>query len=164
MLPEIKHILYASDLGENSRPAFRMAVKLASEHHAKITFLHVIEAMSPSAEAVIETYFEPKVLEEMRRSGTEQLKSQMVGRIESFWTEELPEGVEFPQGKPDVRVEKGNVEEMILKSAGDIDADIIVMGTRTHSALSKMFLGSSAQRVMQHSDRPVLIVPLPAGH
>ena len=118
--------------------------------------------MSPSAEAVIETYFEPKVLDEMRKSGTEQLKQQMVGRIESFWTEELPAGVEFPQGKPQVRIEKGNVEEMILKVAGEINADLIVMGTRTHSALSKMFLGSSAQRVMHHSDRPVLIVPLPA--
>jgi len=161
MLPEIKEILYASDLGENSRPAFRMAVKLAADHGAKITFLHVIEAMNPSAEAVIETYFEPKVLEEMRKSGTEQLKQQMVGRIESFWTEELPAGFVFPQGKPQVRIEKGNVEEMILKVAGEINADVIVMGTRTHSALSKMFLGSSAQRVMQHSDRPVLVVPLP---
>ncbi|NVK40196.1 MAG: universal stress protein [Oceanospirillaceae bacterium] len=164
MLPDIKQILYASDLGENSRPAFRMAVELASRHGAKVTFLHVIEAMSASTEAVIETYFEPSVLEEMRRTGTEQLKNQMVGRIESFWTEEVPEGFEFPQGKPEVLIEKGNVEEKILEIAHKIDANIIVMGTRTHSALSKMFLGSSAQRVMQHSDVPVLVVPLPSGH
>lgn len=160
MLPEIKHILYASDLGENSRPAFRMAVELAATHNAKITFLHVIEALSSSAEAVIETYFEPEVLAEMRRSGADELKAKMADRIEKFWTEEVPEGFAFPQGKPEVQIEKGNVEEMILKTARKTDADLIVMGTRTHSALSKMFLGSSAQRVMQHSDRPVLVVPL----
>lgn len=162
MLPEIKHILYASDLGESSRPAFRMAVELAAVHKAKITFLHVIEAMSPSAEAVIETYFDPEALAEMRKAGTEELKHKMAERIERFWREEVPDGFEFPQGKPEVRIEKGNVEEMIMKTARKSQADMIVMGTRTHSALSKMFLGSSAQRVMQHSDIPVLVVPLPA--
>jgi nucleotide-binding universal stress UspA family protein len=59
-------------------------------------------------------------------------------------------------------IEKGNVEETILNTAQQMNVDMIVMGTRTHSALAKMFMGSSAQRVMQHSDRPVLIVPLPA--
>ncbi len=162
MLPQIKQILYASDLGENSAPALRMAAKLALDHEARISFLYVIEVLSPSVEAQIETHFEPEVLEELRRSGIEELRSKLVARVESFWTDELPQGSESRLHKPEILIEKGNVEECILNTAKTMNADLIVMGTRTHSALSRMFMGSSAKRVMQHSDRPVLIVPLPA--
>ncbi len=162
MLPEIKQILYASDLGENSVPALRMAVKLAIEHGAAITFLHVVEVLSPSTEALIDTHFEPAVLAELRKAGIDDLRSKMTRRVESFWAEEIPAGKAAELGKPLVLIEKGNVEEKILATAKQMDVDMIVMGTRTHSALAKMFMGSSAQRVMQHSDRPVLIVPLPA--
>jgi nucleotide-binding universal stress UspA family protein len=162
MLPEIKQILYASDLGENSVPALRMAARLALDHGASITFLHVIEVLSPSTEALIETHFEPEVLAEMRRTGIEDLRSKMVARVERFWAEELPQGNNQALSKPLVLIEKGNVEEKILGTARQMDVDLIVMGTRTHTALAKMLLGSSAQRVMQHSDRPVLVVPLAA--
>ncbi|ANG63530.1 hypothetical protein A8C75_14315 [Marinobacterium aestuarii] len=162
MLPDIKQILYASDLGENSVPALRMAVKLAIEHGATITFLHVVEVLSPSTEALIDTHFEPEVLAQLRKTGIEDLRNKMTERVERFWVDELPAGKAEVLSKPLVLIEKGNVEEKILATARQMDVDMIVMGTRTHSALAKMFMGSSAQRVMQHSDRPVLIVPLPA--
>lgn len=38
MLPEINTILYASDISEGSRPAFRMAVKQAINNNARIVF------------------------------------------------------------------------------------------------------------------------------
>jgi nucleotide-binding universal stress UspA family protein len=162
MLPDIKQILYASDLGENSVPALRMAVKLAIEHGASVTFLHVVEVLSPSTEALIDTHFEPEVLAQLRRTGIEDLRNKMTERVERFWAEELPAGKAEAIGKPLVLIEKGNVEEKILATARQMDVDMIVMGTRTHTALAKLFMGSSAQRVMQHSDRPVLIVPLPS--
>ncbi len=162
MLPDIKQILYASDLGENSVPALRMAVKLAIENGASVTFLHVVEVLSPSTEALIDTHFEPEVLAQLRKAGIEDLRNKMAERVERFWAEELPADKVGALGKPLVLIEKGNVEEKILATARQMDVDMIVMGTRTHTALAKMFMGSSAQRVMQHSDRPVLIVPLPA--
>ena len=42
MLPDVKTILYASDIEEGSRPAFRAAVSMAGHYDASITFLHVI--------------------------------------------------------------------------------------------------------------------------
>ncbi|WP_020683401.1 universal stress protein [Marinobacterium rhizophilum] len=162
MLPEIKQVLYASDLGESSVPAFRMAVKLAVDSGASITFLHVVEAISPSTEAIIETHFEPEVLAKLRKTGMDELNSKMTQRVERFWADELPQGKAQELSKPLILIEKGNVEEKILATAKQMNVDVIVMGTRTHSALAKIFMGSSAQKVMQHSDRPVLIVPLPA--
>ena len=39
-MTEINTILYATDLGKHTRPAFRMAVSLAKQHDAKIIFFH----------------------------------------------------------------------------------------------------------------------------
>jgi nucleotide-binding universal stress UspA family protein len=43
MIPQIKKILYATDLSENSSYAFFYAIDLAQRHDAKIVILHVIE-------------------------------------------------------------------------------------------------------------------------
>ena len=58
------------------------------------------------------------------------------------------------------RVEEGTPWKTILRVADEIDADVIVMGTRTHSAMGQFLLGSTANKVMHNSKRPVLIVPL----
>jgi len=38
--------------------------------------------------------------------------------------------------------------------------DLIVMGTRTHTATKQFFMGSTANKVMRYADVPVMIVPL----
>jgi len=42
MLPEIRKILYATDLSENARHAFGYAVSLANRYGAGITIMHVL--------------------------------------------------------------------------------------------------------------------------
>ena len=43
MIPEIKRILYATDLSDNSAYAFRYAMNSAIKHDAGIIILHVFE-------------------------------------------------------------------------------------------------------------------------
>ena len=43
MIPEIKKILYATDLSKNSAYAFLYAVDMAKRHNARIVILHSIE-------------------------------------------------------------------------------------------------------------------------
>jgi nucleotide-binding universal stress UspA family protein len=50
----------------------------------------------------------------------------------------------------------------ILVTAEELDADLIVMGTRGRSGLKSFLLGSVSHDVIQHADRPVLVVPSPA--
>jgi nucleotide-binding universal stress UspA family protein len=49
MIPEIKKILYATDLSENARYAFGYAASIANRFGARITILHVLEEISHSA-------------------------------------------------------------------------------------------------------------------
>ena len=53
MIPKIQNVLYATDLSKNSAYAFRYAVNTARKHDAKIHILHVIESLSPQAEALM---------------------------------------------------------------------------------------------------------------
>ncbi|MCW8130776.1 MAG: universal stress protein [Planctomycetota bacterium] len=60
--------------------------------------------------------------------------------------------------KLDVHVEEGPTAETIVKFAQQEDADLIVIGTHGHTALTSFFLGSVAQKVVRASPISVLAV------
>lgn len=159
MLPETNVILYASDMGKASRPAFARAISEAVQHNAQIVFLHVAEPMNRSTETMIESYLSEDVLDSLREKGVDALKDKMTNRIEKAIQEELVD-VELPHGKPIQLIESGRPADVIMKVAAEVKADMIVMGTRTHSSIGKFFMGSTAQKVLQSSAVPVLVVPL----
>jgi len=56
-------------------------------------------------------------------------------------------------------VEEGDVAESILKSAKDLHADIIVMGSHSRKWLEKMVMGSATEKVLSLTSMPLFIVP-----
>lgn len=54
--------------------------------------------------------------------------------------------------------EIGNPAQLILDSASNLAADLVVIGARGRSRLSEVVLGSVSHRVLMHSSRPTLIV------
>ena len=50
MIPQIKKILYATDLSKNSSYAFLYAIDMAKKHDAKIVILHAVEPIPAHAE------------------------------------------------------------------------------------------------------------------
>lgn len=50
----------------------------------------------------------------------------------------------------------------ILAVAEEIDADVIVLGTRGRGGLKSLMLGSVSNAVLHHADRAVLVIPSPA--
>ncbi len=52
----------------------------------------------------------------------------------------------------------GPVAETIVQKARDLGADVIVMGTRGHSGLAGILLGSVASKVLHLSEVPVTLV------
>lgn len=54
--------------------------------------------------------------------------------------------------------EIGSPAQLILDSAENLSADLVVVGVRGRSRLSEIVLGSVSHRVLLHSSRPVLIV------
>ncbi|NGZ94982.1 MAG: hypothetical protein CV089_02405 [Nitrospira sp. WS110] len=54
--------------------------------------------------------------------------------------------------------EVANPAQLILDSADNLSADLVVVGVRGRSRLSEMVLGSVSHRVLLHGSRPTLIV------
>jgi len=59
-------------------------------------------------------------------------------------------------------VKHGNFAHTILKFANELKVDMIVMGSNGKHGLEKFLAGSVAQKVLQHSAVPVLIIPTKA--
>ncbi len=55
-------------------------------------------------------------------------------------------------------VKEGNVADVIIDFAGGMNARMIIMGSVGMSKIGRFTLGSVAEKVTRHSDRPVLIV------
>ena len=56
----------------------------------------------------------------------------------------------------DARLSEGIAAEAIVAAATDLNADLVVMGTRGHTGLKHVLLGSVAERTVRHAACPVL--------
>jgi len=63
--------------------------------------------------------------------------------------------------EPRVRERSGSIWQTILDEADAVDASAIVLGSRGLSGLKSLLLGSVSHAVLQHADRPVIVVPSP---
>jgi nucleotide-binding universal stress UspA family protein len=52
----------------------------------------------------------------------------------------------------------GELADLLLVTAEEQDASVIVIGLRRRSPVGKLFLGSTAQRILLNATRPVLAV------
>ncbi|TVT59724.1 MAG: universal stress protein [Sedimenticola thiotaurini] len=155
-IPTLKTILYATDLGKNMRPAFRHAIGLAQQYQAKIIMLHVAEPIGNTGMAVLELYV-PDMSDDFEHEELREILTKMEKRLEDFYIEELGEDSDLVS---DVTVVTGRPAEEIKKYATAKDVDLIVMGTHTNSSFGAALLGSTARKLINIIDRPVLVVPV----
>lgn len=65
------------------------------------------------------------------------------------------------EATPRTRPREESVADAILAEADHCGASAIVMGTRGLGAFGSLVVGSVSHAVLQHADRPVIIVPSP---
>ncbi|WP_299184088.1 universal stress protein, partial [uncultured Neptuniibacter sp.] len=132
MIPGVKKILYASDIEKGSRPAFRAAVSLCGHYDAQITYLHVLENEHQDNMA-LQSLLKEDGLREMYENSLGDLKSKLESRIDKFFKEELEENEMLKEDQVGSLIREGKPWKAIVDAADEIDADVIVMGTRPHS-------------------------------
>ena len=64
-----------------------------------------------------------------------------------------------PASKAEKVVAEGRPVEVLLETAKEHDAALIVVGSHGEGAVSAAFLGSTALKLLHHSELPVLVVP-----
>lgn len=137
---ETSRLLVGVDGSQASLEAGRLAVDLARRWHSRLRADYVIEEAGTDGDVETET------LDSRRDSGRAILsRIAALGAAAGVEVEEaLLEGVPF---------------KVILDDARAWHADVIIMGRTGRTGPGRALLGSEAERVLEFSDRPVLIVP-----
>ena len=161
MIPEIKKILYATDLSENARHAFGYATSIANRFGARITILHVLEEISHNATIRLAGLLGEDKWQELQNRNIHDILDTIRTRVETFCQDADKELEECPYLVDDVIIKQGGPVEIILSQAEETGCDLVVMGTHGHGLLADAMMGSTATRVVRRSQLPVLIVRLP---
>ena len=136
-------ILLATDLGARSDRALDRAVWLARAWNAKLVVMTVIDANAVEARRIV--LRDPPVW--YREQDPQALAARHL--LEDASAQDVP---------VEVRVEQGEAVERILAVAAQIDAGLIVTGVARYEALGRVALGSTVDRLVRRSPRPVLVV------
>jgi nucleotide-binding universal stress UspA family protein len=158
MLPELRTILYATDLTHRSSEVFQYAMSVAQKHGGKITIIHALEPLTPFAKSMVDLYVSKEQSDTLHREAKEKMIAEIRERLEHFCSDELCVDPVGRERVADILVLEGRPSEVILKEADRIRSDLIVMGSHGHSAVGEILLGTTAHRVMQHARVPVLLV------
>jgi len=140
-MSSIRTILYPTDFSETAEQTYPFACSLARDLGASLIVLHVYPPPLDHSEAVA------------RRDpdGYEEDLWRMLKRYEA-------PGV---AGGVTHRLEEGDAVETILRVAREANCDLIVMGTHGRSGLSRMLLGSVAEKILRKASCPVLTLKKP---
>lgn len=163
MIPDIKKILYATDLTTNSVQAFRYAVNSAQKHKAKIVILHVNEALSATAQTLVSSYLTGEQASKIFDTKKDDTFERIRKRLEILCEKECKEEDDLMSMIDSIEVREGFPVEEILKVSDEHDCDVIVMGTHGKGVMENTFLGSTAKRVLRRTRKPIFVIPIPRG-
>jgi nucleotide-binding universal stress UspA family protein len=131
-------ILCPLDFEEGSLKALALAAKLAVQNRAELYLLHVCPAvMIPLGGAVTE----PLMAEQSARRQLEEIAARDLAGI-----------------RHEPLVTTGDAAQRITSIQTGLAADLIVMGTHGRDGLSRLVLGSVAERTVREASCPVLTV------
>ena len=171
MLPEIKKILFTSNLSDASKYAFSYAASIAGRYCASIVFLYVMEDVPQGAKA----FLDPEMLSRIRTHARDSAKNSLISKRQdmSMIQSELTRFCEDAQNRlqngtqrfvtSEVVVTEGNIVDQILIAVKEYDCDAIVMGSERHGLFSQAKPGNIVKGVLRRSDRLVVVAPPPPG-
>jgi nucleotide-binding universal stress UspA family protein len=148
----IHKIVCAVDFSESSRRALEYAVAIGAYYEAAVTALHVYDARPVVTSA-------PFGLEAMQVISVQDVDRDAVAAAAARFVAQVStaSGVE-------VRVTEGpRVADEVDVQAGLLAADLLVVGSHGRSGFERFLLGSTADRILRRSRRPVMVVPPHAG-
>ena len=165
MVPQIRKILYATDLSETARYAARYACSLGFRYGAPVTVLHVIPDTldSYAAEAGVDLGARAGAEERERwnRPNLESARAALAARVRETAERVGRQIPSCPVNPSDVLVRAGDPVRSIVETAQEGNYDLVVMGTHGHGRLEEALIGSVASGVVHACRTPVMIVRLP---
>ena len=139
-------ILHPTDFSPASRAAFTHALALARKEGMELLLVHVLATVMPM---VGEGYMSPKTFDDLQRSMRGQAQKQLDRLVAKAKAARVrTRGVLY----------EGVAADAIARAARAKRAKLIVMGTHGRTGLTRLFMGSVAERVVGTAPCPVLTV------
>ncbi len=141
----MKTIIVPIDFSEYSEYALNAASILAKKYNAEILALHMLEL------ATVHAYGKETQNEHMEKA------VYYIKLAEKKFEEFLDK--DYLQGIPVTKIVRHfKVFSELGEVAAENNADLIVMGSKGASGLNEFFIGSNTEKVVRHSDIPVLVI------
>ena len=164
MIPEIKKILYPTDLSENARYAFGFAVSLANHYDAQITVLHVVEEISSFARSMVREVMGENRWEDLIKKKETEIITNLKSRLAQFCNDVGQQQPDCPFVVDNTVVVTGHAVDQIVRYTAELDVDLVIMGSRGKGGLADVTMGSTSRRVLRRCKKPVLIVCPPENN
>lgn len=139
----IHRIAHPTNFSSESENALSWAIQLAEAYQAELLLLHVVPPPTPLFE-----------LESPLKSEAELALSVLLKKLQTAAI----------KTRGFLLTGENSIDGQIVRAARLERVDLIIMGTRGRTGLSRLFLGSLAARVITRSHCPVLVVPGRASH
>lgn len=170
MVPQIKKILFTTNLSKESRLAFDYAISLAMQYGAGITILHVMEETSWSSSAYVRNILGEKRWQELKEQHEEEARQILIGKkkqgalireaLAEFCKDAKKDYQECEVVMDDLLVTHGIVVDKIIETALERECDLIVMGYHVRGKYGEAIHGSTTRRILRSGKIPVLLVRL----
>lgn len=138
-------VLFAANLADWSRTAFDSACDLTRRSGGRLDVLNVIDP--------IQFPGPPENLEflSVLPGDTPEHRAQVDAQMRAVYHAEDPLNIHF-------HIWVGDPSEEVVRAADDLDADLVVLGTRGRTGVDRVVWGSVAESVLHRSRRPVVVV------
>ncbi len=152
---KLNKVLIALDYNPTAQKVAEVGFAIAKSMNAKVYLLHVVGDpvyYSTSAYSPIMGFAGYSDIGQLQFNIEEALKnasSEYLDKIRHHLGDEIIETI----------IVAGDFAESILKTAKDLRADIIVMGSHSQKWLQKILVGSVTEKVLQFTNMPLLVVP-----
>jgi nucleotide-binding universal stress UspA family protein len=142
---EIKKVLIAMDYDETSQKVAEAGFSMAKAMNAETILLHVISEQPVYYSAY--TY-----MIEYQVDFDKDLKKT---------TQKFLDKAKDRLGDKSIKtvLKEGNIAENILKTAKELNIDVIVMGSHSRKWLDDIIMGSAAKDVLMKTNIPLFIIP-----
>jgi nucleotide-binding universal stress UspA family protein len=144
-------VVAATDLSAESLPAVEAAVAEARQRGAHLVVLHVVDQGVPLASAALSVgmtpvLFSPELLHDLREAVRAKIET-VLAKLHAH---------------ADLTIVEGHAAPTILQYVEAHRPELVVVGTRGRSGLTRILLGSVAEHVVRAAQSSVLVVRLPS--
>lgn len=151
----MKNVLIALDLDPSARKVAEVGYSIAKTMNARVMLLHVVEddVYYSSLEYSPVTGFSGFSNSDF----TIMANSEGLIQASQYFLDKTREHLRDESIR--IMSAKGDFPDIILKTAKETDADLIVMGSHSRRWLDQILVGSVTEKVLHHTTIPLLIIP-----